>query len=190
MRTEKTLAIIFLVGLLFKYMHWPGGSIILILSLMLMASLYFPGAFYFFCDKKIEKQKLPLSIASGVIFSIITVGLLFKLQYWPGANNQLLIGCMGSLVILAFVLYFRSNATEELTIYYKNMLLRTSVLTSIAFVFYFTSTETLLKVQYRDLPELAKLKALYYANPDNEEYRKQHDDYIMKLDSMNQVHPQ
>jgi hypothetical protein len=39
---------------------------------------------------------------------------------------------------------------------------------------------TLLKLEHWDGPELARIKTLYYSNPDNEEYRKQHDEYFLR----------
>lgn len=184
MRTEKGLAIAFLVGLLFKYLHWPGGGLILVISLSTIAMLYCPGAFYFFSDKAIKKQNLALSIISGFFLATIPIGVLFKLQYWPGAQVNLLVGTVAAPIILGVTLFLKSKAADDLKTYYKNMTIRTVILTTLTVLLYMTPTSTLLKMQYWDDPELARLKTLHYTHPENEEYRRQHDEYVMKRDSL------
>lgn len=180
MKTEKILAFIFLIGLIFKFMNWAGHGIILVTSLPLLTLLYFPGAFYFFCDKIIKRQNLALSILSGFFFSFIPIGILFKLMYWPGGQLPLLVGAISAMILLAVVYSLKSKAVTELAVYYRNMLLRTVVLTLLASFFYIVPTATLLKIQYSFDPELARLKELYYTHPTNEEYRRAHDAYLIK----------
>ena len=185
MKTEKGLFISFIIGLLFRYiLHLPGASLLIVISLSLLATLYFPAAFYFFCDKKIKKQNLPLSIISGLFLSIISIGILFKIQYWPGANFHLLIGTVTAPIILGVTYFLKKKASDELKTYFKNMTVRLVTLSILTILLYLTPTENLLKIQYREDPELVRLKTLLYANPYNEEYIKEHDEYIMKRDSL------
>lgn len=184
MRTEKTFAIIFIVGLIFKLLHWPGAGIILVISLSTTSMLYFPAAFYFFCDKIIKRQNLALSIVSGIFLSLIPLGILFKIMYWPGGQLYLLIGTVTAPIILTIIYFLKSRTTEDLATYYKSMFARTIILTILTIIFYFIPTATLLKIQYWDDQELARLKTLHYTYPDNEEYKKQHDEYLLKRDSL------
>ncbi|MBL0262286.1 MAG: hypothetical protein IPQ05_00135 [Leptospiraceae bacterium] len=184
MRTEKTLTIIFIVGLLLKLLHWPGAGPLLVISLSTIAMLYFPAAFYFFYDKVIKQQNLALSIVSGLFLSLIPLGILFKIMYWPGGQIYLLVGTVTAPIILAIIYFLKSKTGENLKTYYRNMFLRTSILTALTIIFYLTPTSTILKVQYWDDPELARLKTLHYTNPDNEEYKKQHDEYLSKRDTL------
>lgn len=183
MKTEKTFAIIFLVGLIFKLLHWPGASVILIISLSTIAMLYFPASFYFFCDKVIKRQNLALSIVSGLFLSFIPLGILFKIMYWPGGQFYLLIGTVTPPIILTILYFLKSRTTDDLTTYYKNMYARTIILTVLTITFYLIPTATLLKIQYWNDQELARLKTLYYTHPDNAEYKKQHDEYLLKRDN-------
>ena len=64
------------------------------------------------------------------------------------------------------------------------MTVRLVTLSILTILLYLTSTENLLRIQYREDPELVRLKTLHYTNPYNEEYRKEHDEYIMKRDSL------
>ena len=77
MRTETGLTALFLIGIFFKLMHWEGAGVMLTLSLGGLAMVYFPAAFFFFSDKSIKNQNLPLSIIAGFLLSIVPVGILF-----------------------------------------------------------------------------------------------------------------
>lgn len=184
MRTEKTFAVIFLVGLAFKLMHLLGADIIILVSLLTIAILYFPAAFYFFSDKVIKRQNLPLSVVSGLFLSIIPIGILFKVLFWRGAELILLMGSATAPIILVIVYFLKSKATEDLATYYKNMFVRTIVLTVLAISFYLLPTTTQLKYHYWDDKELARLKILRYTNPENAEYKRQLYEYIQKRDSL------
>ena len=183
MKTEKTLIIVFFVGLIFKVLHWSGAEQLLAISLFTLAILYFPVAFYFFCDKTIKRQNLVLSVVSGLFLALVPLGVLFKVMYWSGGQTYLSVSLVTSPIILAIIYFLKLKTSEELKTYYQNMFLRTSILTCLTIIFYLTSTSTLLKIQYWDDSELARLKTLYYTDPTNQKYKKQHDDYLSRRDT-------
>lgn len=183
MKTEKSFTVVFLIGLIFKFLHFPGGAVLLIISLTIIAMLYFPMAFYFFSDRELKRQNLALSIVSGFFLSLVPIGIMFKLQYWPGAQLNLLIGTFSALIILAITYFLKSKSSDDLKTYYKNLFLRTTVLLTLGIILCLTPTSTLLKIQYHDDSELARLKIQSYTNPDNQEFREQLDDYLQKKDS-------
>lgn len=178
MKTEKILFILFLIGIAFRLMHWPGGAVMHLFSLAGLALIYFPGSFYFYSDKSIKNQNIPLSIITGFFLSIIPVGVLFKVLYWPGAQINLLVGTVSAIIIYGIVIFLQSKAEEDLKTYYKNMKVRTTVLMVAGLLFYLTPTATLLKIEYWDDPEFARITTLHYANPENEEY---HEEYRKQL---------
>ena len=181
MRSEKILSAVFLLGLVLKLLNIPAAGMLLMLSLMGIGILYFPAAYYFFSDKVIKRQNIPLTIVSGLFFSLIPIGILFKLLYWPGGGKMyLIIGSVTAPIIFIISYISRTKAVEDLKIYYKNMLFRTGVLTILAALFLLTPTGKILKIQYRNDPELARLKTQYFDNPDNKEYKKQYDAYMLK----------
>jgi hypothetical protein len=187
MKTEKIFAGIFLVGLLFKLMYWPFSGVLLVVSLGSIATMYFPAAFYFFSDKKISRQNVALSIISGLFLAFVVLGILFKLMYWPSSHLYLLIGTYTTPILLIITHLLKSKATEELKVYYKNMFLRIIILALLCVTFFLTPTSTLLKIQHRNDPELARLKALYFSDNTNMEYKKQLDDYVRKQDSLKAI---
>lgn len=82
-----------ILGLLFKVLHWPGASIILLVGAVLSAVtltvqlIQKPGPW------NIRIQH-PVWIFGSV--AVVLLGTTFKMMHWPGANIQLLIGMMGT----------------------------------------------------------------------------------------------
>ena len=56
-------------------------------------------------------------------------------------------------VLLVITFLLRSTAGAELMTYYKNMIIRLSIISFIAIVFFFTPATTLVKIIHRDDPE-------------------------------------
>jgi hypothetical protein len=82
-----------LIGLMFKIMHWPGATAILItgnlsLSVCLLAILY---------GLLTNKTTFPRMTYSRTLFGVVggmllASGIFFKIMHWPGANILLVIG--------------------------------------------------------------------------------------------------
>ncbi|MCL2413984.1 MAG: hypothetical protein FWC94_01865 [Bacteroidales bacterium] len=181
MRTEKTFGIIALIGLFFLLMDFPGGYILLIKSLSGLAFLYFPFGFYFLCDKNIKRQNLILSVLSGWWgLSVVPLGILFKLMHWPGGQNMLFIGVISAPILLIVIFLLKRKAKEELTTYYRNMFIRTSIWVVLAIFFCFTPNTTLWKIQHRNDPELLDVRIKYHEGRSNEN----HIDFRRRRDSL------
>lgn len=184
MKTEFGLSITFILALLFKFFHLPGGSVLLVLSLLTLSLVYFPFAFYFMCNKTIKQQNIPFSVLTGMFFSVAVTGILFKIQYWPGSTILLGIAIVPVIVILIVsAILFRKSA-QELIRYYRNMIIRAGIITFFTVLFFVVSGNTLLKIQYRNDPEYVRLMIQRSSNPNNTEFEKQLEDYRHKKDSL------
>jgi sugar phosphate permease len=81
----------FILGLLFKFLHWPGANIILlssaIVTIVMLTVLLArkPGPW------TLHVQRPAMLFGS---ISVALMGTLFKMMHWPGANIMLLIGLM------------------------------------------------------------------------------------------------
>ncbi|HRD39480.1 MAG TPA: hypothetical protein PLC65_12670, partial [Bacteroidia bacterium] len=75
-----------LLGQLFKLIHWPGASILMMLGTFVLCFLYIP-LFFIEAQKSIDsfKSKLILLAESLVIF-LFGLGFLFKIMHWPGSG--------------------------------------------------------------------------------------------------------
>jgi len=116
---KKTLYLIGLIstiftflGSFFKIMHWQGASVMIILGAFSFAFIFIPLLIFlkfkevsFLFDKFIYS----IGIALG---TILMVGFIFKLMYWPWASVLM----VSSIMIFNFVyipLYFISRYKRE-----------------------------------------------------------------------------
>lgn len=79
----------YILGILFKTLHWPGASTILltsgVLTIVMLALLLFrkPGPM-------VVQLQYP-GVLIGSVMALIT-GVTFKVMHWPGANMLILLG--------------------------------------------------------------------------------------------------
>lgn len=79
-------------GTLFKILHYPGASILLVLGLGIIALLFMPMALFVNLknQKGFRAKSIPISGFIGGIFLILFS--LFKIMHWPGANALFMAG--------------------------------------------------------------------------------------------------
>lgn len=97
-------ALLFL-GLIFKFMHWPGAGMMLVLGVVLLSLVFLP---LMFTLKIKEQQQTKDKVVIGIgTFSaiLISMGIMFKVMHWPGAN--LMISAAFLILLLLFLpVYF------------------------------------------------------------------------------------
>jgi hypothetical protein len=97
-----TIAAVGLIaGAIFKIMHWPGASILLLLSIASLSLIFLPLLFILkLKDSKNSREKaiVGISVLIGILLCIAT---LFSLMHWPAGNGAIWLGAIG---ISAFVL--------------------------------------------------------------------------------------
>jgi hypothetical protein len=99
-------AIFMTVGILFKFMQWPGSSVLLVLGIGISSLLFLPLLFTLKAkEKKETKDKIIIGIGtfSGIILSL---GILFKIMHWPGASMMGLIAVLIMLVLFLPIYFF------------------------------------------------------------------------------------
>ena len=125
MSTLKTIAggfitAILLIGVLFKAMHWPGAGLMIVLgaSSLSMYVILVAGIvnFSLSSSKKDEnifgsKSKL-LSLST----SVVIIGLLFKIQHWPGAGMMLIVGLTSLALACLLYIYTFIVKKEEILV--------------------------------------------------------------------------
>ncbi len=118
MKTEFSLLGISILAVLFKIQHYPGGSVLFLLSLFGLAVLYTFFGFYFFSYKNLKTQVLPLSILAGPALATALLGVLFKIQHYPGAMPMLMGGSLFAFVVAIASLFMfqksKNGSKEEL----------------------------------------------------------------------------
>lgn len=89
-----------ILGIIFKFMHWPGAAAFIILGIGTSSFIFLPLLFVLKSkDRQATKDKLilGLSILSGMLLSL---SILFKVMHWP---YTMLLG-YASIGLLGFVL--------------------------------------------------------------------------------------
>ena len=113
-------AILLLVGVLFKLLHWPGAGVVVTLG-VLSLSIY--AVLYMLEQVKIYKTELvkAYAVLFGITGLMMLLGFLFKIMHWPGAGILLylfLVFYVGLVVITIF--RFTSEKQKELRYKYIN----------------------------------------------------------------------
>ena len=103
------------VGLLFKFMHWPGAGTMLITSL--------GGTAIALLEYAIHNRKSN-SLTQNLIYPLLGVvyvmGMLFKMMHWPGANIMLIISIIGlSFALAEFAFSIRKSVHAILPLLYS-----------------------------------------------------------------------
>jgi hypothetical protein len=107
-------AFTFVTGALFKIMHWPGASVMILLSIVTLCFIFLPILFIFKTkETNSTREKITLGVATvfGIVISLAT---LFKIMHWPGANIMWL-SSLGFLFFIFLPLFFFSGIRKKET---------------------------------------------------------------------------
>lgn len=197
LKLEKILGIIVVIGLVLKFTLIPGGGILLTLSLMTLACLYYPLGFALLnrigfkqifkkeSYKGLSALRIIGAIGAGMAFSAICVGILFKLQLWAGANINLIAGLATLLIVLTIALIKYLKAKGE---FYIGILKRISIIGTLGLLFICISDLTITKIQFRNHPDYIKAYERHIDNPQDEELKqKLHVEYLRATMSKEEV---
>lgn len=184
-RIEFILIGILLVGFLMNLFFLTGGGVLIMLSSLFLALLYYPGGLFLFNDlpfKGVFKResyagltamKAIVSVVAGIALSLICLGILFKLQSWPGSEVNLLVGLTMLLTVVLIAAYkFKATKIDI----YKNILKRAGLFGIVGLGLYFISSPDIERFRYRNHPECLVLYEQYLLDPENPELWEQLDE--------------
>lgn len=96
---ERLVATMLILGLLFKIQHWPGAGVLLVVSISTLAMLYWAGTWALLgSGQKDSVKPTVVGFALGFAYSIVAVGIMFKLQHWPGGQVMVIVGLISSVL--------------------------------------------------------------------------------------------
>lgn len=181
---ERIFTGIILLALLMKFMLWPGGSPLLVIALSGLSCFYLFLGFLFFSGiefRDLSKKetydrlagiRMAGALFTGIALSAACIGVQFKLMHWPGAQPMLISGIFPAFIILfiAFVKFLTDKDN-----YYKRIISRLTIAGVFGLLLLFTSSLTLMKIQYRDYPEYIKAYEAEMNDPENEELKQKSD---------------
>ena len=159
-------ATFFIIGSFFKFMHWPGASLLILLGMAIGALIYLPLLFLFKKNETTESRaKLVLVIGTinGILFCL---NALFKVMHWPGANTMWFM-TLGLFALVFIPLYFFNGVRDQAN--KINTITTTLILIILAGVFFLqTSLRTSFSVQKKTIQSDQHMEDSYhYATEQN-----------------------
>lgn len=93
------------LGLLLKFMHWPGAAVCIVFSVFLLSFIFFPLLFVLKIKEKQQNTDKVILFIGTLSAMIISVGLVFKIMHWPYAN-MLITTAFFMMLLLFLPIYF------------------------------------------------------------------------------------
>ncbi|MDA3954335.1 MAG: hypothetical protein PF485_11875 [Bacteroidales bacterium] len=118
-KSMKILGTIALAGVsiaaVAKIMHWPGASLLILLSTFIVSTIFFPAVLYVWYKEVFLKKHGFIVILTFFAGFTFMYGTLFKIQHWPFANILLIIGELLTIItiIIGGITYLISKPTSK-----------------------------------------------------------------------------
>ncbi|MBT3302135.1 MAG: hypothetical protein HOD63_06170 [Bacteroidetes bacterium] len=178
-KTELGFVLLILLGALLKVLHIPGGGILHVLGFQALAIFYL-FALLPLCSElpiKAAYQKVLKedenywrafgTFATAWVFSILLLGILFKIQLWKGATIMLKLGLLTLLVSLIIAAVKLLKAKDD---FYLNLMRRILPIGIVAFVLFNIPNVSLMKYHHKNAPlEYIQAYEDYLTYPDSVE---------------------
>ncbi|MGC1392429.1 MAG: hypothetical protein WA816_15440, partial [Bacteroidales bacterium] len=159
----------------------PLGGTILSLSTMSLAIFYYIFGFAFFNQVEVKNLfkkeaykessvlKIAGAIVTGIGLSTTSLGILFKVQKWPLANENIMAGLFFIIIVSAIAIF---KFLKNKNVYYKRILIRTLIAFVFGILFLRLSGHDITKIEFRNYPDYIKAYELSTANPNNDSLQK------------------
>tara|TARA_B100000780_G_C21122411_1_gene454784 strand:+ start:1782 stop:2369 length:588 start_codon:yes stop_codon:yes gene_type:complete len=189
-KVEILLGIITFIALTLNLFNIPYGEGLTVLSLLLVSMLYFAFGFALFnkvglrdlakkdAFKGISQNRIIGAVLIGLSLSTAVIGILFKIQSWPGSSFNLGLGLFGLLIgsIVGLIKYQKTNSP-----YYTSIFKRVGFYGSIAFVLMLIPNITWLEFREREHPEYIEAVKRAWDDPENQELWDKVDEERQKI---------
>ena len=176
-KTEIIFGILLLISFILRFFLVPGGIILSVFSLSILALLYQVFGIVIFNNIKIRNLfkkesfrgvsaiQLIGSVGVGFGLSMVCIGVLYKLQNWPGANFTTIVGLsiIILLTLITFIEYLKSKRN-----YFSRILKRVVLFGIFGFVFLSLNSMSITKIEYRNHPDYLKAIENYLNDTTND----------------------
>jgi len=89
-----------ILGITLKTLHWPGAGITLLLGLMCLAFIFIPASLVKLQKSTDDGLLKTVYWSAAISFFIMIIGMLLKIQHWPGASWFLITGMLIPFILL------------------------------------------------------------------------------------------
>jgi hypothetical protein len=172
-KIELVLAFFVGVGMLAR-IFWLSGGIIYTLATLVLSGIYFVGGFFLLNNVSVKQifMRLPnmmhvptgravMSVATGVVFAILLIGILFQIMLWPGSG--ILLQGIFLLGILFFIATLNSKKWEG--DFYQGFLIRASIIGVLSMMALYIPKYKQVEWMYRDYPTFVDAWKKHIENP-------------------------
>lgn len=102
------------LGIFLKFMHWPGAAACILLGVVLLSFVFLPLMFTLKAKEQ-QSSKDKFIVGIGTLAAIfMSVGVMFKMMHWPGANMLCSIA-LGIVLVVFLPVYFFSGVRNPQT---------------------------------------------------------------------------
>ena len=84
-------SIFIIIGMLLKFNHWPGASLLLLAGFLFMILFFLPSFGYNLAYNFTEKKSKTAGVFGSVLFILIALAMIFKIQHWAGTGLVLVL---------------------------------------------------------------------------------------------------
>lgn len=102
------------LGITFKFQHWPGAGVMLVLGLTSFALIFIP----MLLRKKIKgepsERRTVMNTLGASGLTLFALGILFKIMHWPGADIMMILS-MPCLFFGYFLIYMMDKSIDSET---------------------------------------------------------------------------
>lgn len=86
-----TGTVLFGFAVLFKLQHWAGAGLMMTLGALILAFVFMPSALVVLWKETRSKGNVFLFVSAFLTGMFFIIGILFKVQHWPGAGTILIL---------------------------------------------------------------------------------------------------
>jgi hypothetical protein len=177
-KAELILVLLTILAIILDLFQVPAAAPLTVVLLSSLATLYMYLGFALFNDirlrnifrkesyKAVRKERILGAIGAGFVLSLTIIGLLFKIQIWPGGKFNLIVGLTGLLIVSVVAL---SKYAKNRSPYYQRILLRVALFGSLGLAMLLIPESGWINFKYRNHPGYAAALNNALANPSNDE---------------------
>lgn len=106
--------ILFSLGLFFKFFHWGGAPLLLLVSGFLLVIFFLPSYGYNLFYELSGRRSKVLPVFGAITFCFVGLAVLFKLNHWPFAGPMLLFeNVFAGMIVIPWLLVCRLKGAEN-----------------------------------------------------------------------------
>lgn len=105
--------ILFGFASMFKIMHWPMAGVLMTFGAFTLAFVFLPAALAVLWKESRSTRRILLLISAFFAAMFFIVGILFKVQHWPGASVLITLGAAAAILLLIPALLHTTLVSRE-----------------------------------------------------------------------------